>query len=121
MASFKIALLSLMFLLMTAKFMEAASLSAALPAGVDNSKNAADKIPPKISVSDDSNKIFAVKDSPSNAGIISDSEIAMAKSKCGGGCISSSQCSSYDGGNTDCRCSWFSCKLYNKNTGKEIK
>lgn len=30
---------------------------------------------------------------------------------CGGGCILSSQCSNWDNGNRNCRCSWFTCGL----------
>jgi hypothetical protein len=30
---------------------------------------------------------------------------------CGGGCILSTQCVNWDGGNRNCRCSWFSCGL----------
>ncbi len=35
-----------------------------------------------------------------------------AKGVCGGGCISSSQCAEYAGGDKNCRCSWFSCQGY---------
>uniref|UniRef100_A0A914PRH9 Uncharacterized protein n=1 Tax=Panagrolaimus davidi TaxID=227884 RepID=A0A914PRH9_9BILA len=92
--------------------LEAASLSAAAD------KNATAKaLVPKSHIIPATND-FPLKNDPS---IISDAEIAEAKSKCGGGCTSSSQCSNYDGGNTDCRCSWFSCKLYNKMTGKKIQ
>ncbi len=45
--------------------------------------------------------------------------ISMDKNKtsrgiCGGGCMLSSQCSDYAGGDRDCRCSWFSCLQYTK-------
>lgn len=29
--------------------------------------------------------------------------------RCGGGCVLSSQCVNWSGGNGDCRCSWFTC------------
>ncbi|CAF1415868.1 unnamed protein product [Adineta steineri] len=33
------------------------------------------------------------------------------RAACGAGCISSTQCSNYDNGNRNCRCSWFLCGL----------
>uniref|UniRef100_A0A914PWM7 Uncharacterized protein n=1 Tax=Panagrolaimus davidi TaxID=227884 RepID=A0A914PWM7_9BILA len=105
MAFFKFILLSFVFFMALIQLFEAASLS---------DKNPAVKMP--------ENKIPAIDIPLNNGSLISDdAELAATKSKCGGGCTSSSQCANYDGGNTDCRCSWFSCKLYNKKTGKEIQ
>uniref|UniRef100_A0A914C4F4 Uncharacterized protein n=1 Tax=Acrobeloides nanus TaxID=290746 RepID=A0A914C4F4_9BILA len=48
-------------------------------------------------------------------------EMAVNKGVCGGGCISSNQCASYDDGDRNCRCTWFTCKEYDKKTGLPVE
>uniref|UniRef100_A0A914DGY4 Uncharacterized protein n=1 Tax=Acrobeloides nanus TaxID=290746 RepID=A0A914DGY4_9BILA len=49
----------------------------------------------------------------SGPAIIPGMDPLVASSKCGGGCISSTQCANWSG-NNDCRCSWFNCGLVKK-------
>ncbi|KAF3001919.1 hypothetical protein E8E13_006573 [Curvularia kusanoi] len=39
-------------------------------------------------------------------GLTGSNNYPRAPQKCGGGCVFSKQCATYDKGNTDCRCSW---------------